>query len=529
MTQGVGTTSASGEEADLPSPQERRRLRESAELTHREVAADIGVSPSTVRSWENGRTQPRGRKRKAYARFLTRLATSASPAGPNAPAPDAAPPGTEAPAAQAPGIEDPASPAPAAEASAPAASAARAFTAGAPDAPDAPDASKAGGPGAVRVHPAPARPISSRKRPKAAVKRAPKPPAGAARHDSKTPVKAPGSDHPPLPPEPPEPPQPRPGPEPHPAPEARTDPAPAPGPAPAREPGTPTATAEPDAVAEPEAPVDNGPLTPAQVYDALYTYAAPALVRQAYLLTGRRSLALEAVEKAFLQAWARWPEVATDPDPVGWVRAASYEYALSPWHRFRRAFRHPDKAPAEAADRITMDALLALPTAYRRAVLLYDGVGLDLPDTAAEIEASTPTAGLRLLNAHAALVARIPELAGLPPAQRSARLRERMGSVRPAVSLEPRPAADVRTSCERRSRALSRAALGLTAVIAVATAYTATTAPTQYVPPLAPGSSVSGVPPLSGPQRFTEQSKELHDRLSSDPASGPARLAPKVE
>ncbi|MFD2121262.1 RNA polymerase subunit sigma-24 [Streptomyces cirratus] len=265
------------------------------------------------------------------------------------------------------------------------------------------------------------------------------------------------------------------------------------------------------------------------MFDALHAYAAPALVRQAYLLTGRRSLALEAVDKAFLQAWARWPEVATDPDPVGWVRAATYEYALSPWHRFRRAFRHPDKAPAEAADRITMDALLALPTAYRRAVLLYDGVGLDLPDTAAEIEASTPTAGLRLLNAHAALVARIPELAGLPPGQRSARLRERMGSVRPAVSLEPRPAAAVRTSCERRSRALSRAALGLTAVIAVATAYTATTSPTHYIPPLAPGSSVSGVPPLSGPQRFTEQSKELHDRLRSDPAAGPARLAPKVE
>ncbi|WP_329197636.1 MULTISPECIES: helix-turn-helix domain-containing protein [unclassified Streptomyces] len=511
MTQGVGTTSASGE-ADLPSPQERRRLRESAELTHGEVAAAVGVSPATVRSWENGRTQPRGRKRKAYARFLTRLAASADPAEPAAPAPAAGPPDTATPRAQTSATRAPAADAPAAH---------------------APDTPKGSGPGAVRVSPAPARPVGSRKRPKVAAKRAPKPPAGSSRHDGKTPGKAAGSNHIPLPPEPPEPrpePQPRP-----PAPQAPTNPAPAPGsdtPTATAEPDAtaePTATPESDAVAEPEAPVDSGPLTPAQVYDALYAYAAPALVRQAYLLTGRRSLALEAVEKAFLQAWARWPEVATDPDPVGWVRAASYEYALSPWHRFRRAFRHPDKAPAEAADRITMDALLALPTAYRRAVLLYDGVGLDLPDTAAEIEASTPTAGLRLLNAHAALVARIPELAALPPAQRSARLRERMGSVRPAVSLEPRPAAAVRTSCERRSRALSRAALGLTAVIAVATAYTATTAPTQYIPPLAPGSSVSGVPPLSGPQRFTEQSKELHDRLRSEPAAGPARLAPKSE
>ncbi|MGW7194510.1 DNA-directed RNA polymerase sigma-70 factor, partial [Streptomyces sp. NPDC054838] len=342
--------------------------------------------------------------------------------------------------------------------------------------------------------------------------------------------RADGADPTPLPPEPGPQPTPQPQPQPQPAPESRTEPDPAPAP------DTPTVEAEAEAEAEaaeadaePEAPVDPGPLTPARAFDALYAYAAPALVRQAYLLTGRRSLALEAVDKAFLQAWARWPEVATDPDPVGWVRAVSYEYALSPWHRFRRAFRHPDKTPAEPADRITMDALLALPTPYRRAVLLYDGVGLDLPDTAAEIEASTPTTGLRLLNAHAELTARLPELAALPPAQRSARLRERMGSVRPAVSLEPRPAASVRTSCERRSRALSRAALGLTAVIAVATAYTATTAPTQYIPAIAPGTSVSGVPPLSGPQRFTQQSKELHDRLRSDPAAGPARLAPKVE
>lgn len=62
----------------------------------------------------------------------------------------------------------------------------------------------------------------------------------------------------------------------------------------------------------------------------MYDYAAPALTRQAYLLTGRRRLSHEAVEQAFQQAWARWPEVAVDPDPVGWVRAAVYEYALSP-------------------------------------------------------------------------------------------------------------------------------------------------------------------------------------------------------
>ncbi len=71
--------------------------------------------------------------------------------------------------------------------------------------------------------------------------------------------------------------------------------------------------------------------------------------------------------------------------------------------------------------------------------------------------------------------------------------------------------------------------VAVTAMIAVATAYTLTTAPTRYEPPIAPGTSVSGVPPLSGPQQLTEQSKELHDKLRADPAAGPARLLPRME
>ncbi|MBT2611499.1 hypothetical protein J7I97_25390, partial [Streptomyces sp. ISL-87] len=271
------------------------------------------------------------------------------------------------------------------------------------------------------------------------------------------------------------------------------------------------------------------PQGPAQAFDALYARAAPALVRQVYLLTGRCALAQDAVERAFQQAWERWPEVATDPDPVGWVRAAAHERALSPWHHFRRAHLHPDKAPAEPADLILMDAMLALPPAHRRTVLLYDGVGLDLPDAAAETEASTPTAGHRLLQAHADLADRIPELACVPPEKQSALLRHRLGTLRPAVPLEPRPPAVVRACGEHRGRRWSRAVLGLTAVIAVATAYTATTAPNKYEPPQAPGASVSGVPPLSGPQQLTEHGRELQQKLRDAPEAGPARLAPKVE
>ncbi|MCX5012203.1 helix-turn-helix domain-containing protein [Streptomyces sp. NBC_00555] len=439
MTQSVETTS----ELSLPSPEERRRLREAADLTHEEVAAAVGVTPATVRSWETGRTDPRGRKREAYVQFLAGLGD------PSEGVPEA---GAEAGAGAGAELE--------AEAEAEAEGAAEAE-------PEAGAEAEAAGPAPEAVEDAVEQAVEE------------VPPLAAATEAGG----ADGADEPPVLPEP-----------------------------------------APD-----DAPVAAATGGAAAAFDALYALAAPALIHQTYLLTGRRALAREAVERAFRQAWRQWPDVDTDPDPVGWVRTAAYDCALSPWHQLRPAHRHTDKPPAEPADRILLDALLSLPTAHRRTVLLYDGVGLDLPDTAAETEATTPTAGSRLLHAHEYLADRVPELADVPPVEQSELLHDMLAALTPAVQLEPRPAALVRGRAEGRTRMWTRAALGMTSVIAVATAYTAATAPTQYQPPIAPGANVSGVPPLSGPQRLTEQSRLLHDKLRADPASGPARLTPGIE
>ncbi|MCX4691466.1 helix-turn-helix domain-containing protein [Streptomyces sp. NBC_01408] len=542
-------------ELGLPSPEERRGLREAAGLTHEQVAAAVGVAPGTVRSWESGRTDPRGRKRTLYAQLLLDL---------GAPPPDA----EEATAEAEPGG--------AAEATAPDGPEEAAPTAAARE-----DGAVRGpslrATGAVRASAGGGqnRPAGSGTRPVPPAKRAAKPNAALPRHEAKTPAltgagpgpgtgsgsgtgpasgpgpgpgsgghgpggslttagaTATGPDHtsagppstgpnrtPAGPPDTPDTPD-------TPAAEACAHP-----PEPIAEPSAePTAEQPPEPTPEPAAPT--AAATPAAAaFDALYGHAAAGLARQAYLLTGRRALAHEAVERAFQQAWAQWPAVATDPDPVGWVRAATYEYALSPWRRLRRAHRStekPGKSPVEPADRILLDAVLALAPAHRRTVLLYDGVGLDLPETAAETEASTPTAAHRLLHAHDALADLIPELVDVPPEEQSALLHERFGTLEPAVRLEPRPAAQVRLAGEHRARRWTRAVLGLTAVIAVATTYTVTTAPREYRPPYAPGASVSGVPPHSGPQRLTERSRQLHDKLRSDPAAGPARLVPRSE
>lgn len=261
-------------------------------------------------------------------------------------------------------------------------------------------------------------------------------------------------------------------------------------------------------------------LTPAQAFDALYAFCAPALVRQAYLLTGRRELARESVERAFQRAWERWPEVARDRDPAGWVRAMVYEYALSPWHRFRPRYRHPEPPPAAPADRALMDVLLKLPPSYRRTLLLHDGVGLRLPETAAETEASTRAAANRLLHARDALAARLPELAD--PGVLHRRLVEVAGVER----LRAPRGATVRVGSERRARFWTRAAIAFTVAIIGATALTLRTAPREFEPPVPPGEAVGGVPVPPAPGPLSEAEVQLREKLRGAVVSGPDRLVP---
>ncbi|WP_329335603.1 helix-turn-helix domain-containing protein [Streptomyces sp. NBC_00663] len=345
----------------LPSPKERRRLREAGSLTQAQVAERVGVTREMVRAWESGRTNPRGRKREVYAKLLGTLAEEEEPRRPEV---------TE--------------------------------------------------PQETLVEPAPPAP----------------------------------------------------------------------------------------------------PLTPAQAFDALYAFCAPALVRQAYLLTGRRELARESVERAFQLAWQRWPEVAVDRDPAGWVRATAYEYALSPWHRFRPRYRHPEAPPADASDRALMAVLLRLPTPQRRTLVLYDGVGLDLPETAAETEASTPAAAGRLMNAREAIAARLPELSD--PAELHRRLTELAATERLRAAKPP----VVRTGSERRARFWTRAAIAFTVALIGTTALTVRTAPTHYEPPIAPGAEIQGVPERVAQGPLSEAEVDLREKLRGEMTSGPVRLTP---
>lgn len=383
----------------LPPPKERRRLREAGSLTQAQVAERVGVSRETVRSWETGRTTPRGRKREAYAKLLTSLGEET--------------PATGAPVAlRAPEVEAPVE--------------------------------------VVTVD------------------------EGVKVDDTAV-----------L--------------------EPVTDPEPDP---------------EPVLVPVPiEVPV-RASLTPAQAFDALYAFCAPALVRQAYLLTGRRELARESVERAFQTAWQRWPEVAVDRDPAGWVRSVAYEYALSPWHRLRPRYRHPEPPPPDTSDRALLTALLNLPPSYRRTLLLYDGVGLGLAETAAETEASTPAAANRLLHAREAIAAQLPDLSD--PGE----LRRRMTELASTGRLHAAKPPTVRFVGERRTVFWTRAAIAFTVAIIGATTFTLRVAPTRYEAPVPVGERVEGVPARVVQGSLSEEEITLRDRLRNGMTSGPERLAP---
>ncbi|MFI6338614.1 helix-turn-helix domain-containing protein [Streptomyces sp. NPDC050535] len=416
----------------LPSPKERRRLREAKSLSQAEVAARVGVTRETVRSWETGRTTPRGRKRAAYLRLL-----------------------------------------------------------GVPDQDLGADA----GPGPGPKTTADDVEVGAEAEAEVVVEAEAVVEAAVETEATVTPRQEPYAE-----------PETTTEPETDTEPETRSD-----------------GESEDESDDEDESPAPPPPiLTPPQAFDALYAFCTPALVRQTYLLTGRRELARESVERAFQLAWHRWPEVAVDRDPAGWVRATAYEYALSPWHRLRPRHRHPEAPPADAADRALLDVLLKLPPMYRRTLLLYDGVGLDLPETAAETEASTPAAANRLLHAREAVAARLPELAA--PDE----LNRRLAALAATERLRAAKPRAVRYGSEHRARTWTRAAIAFTVLLIGATSLSLHTAPDHYEPPMAPGATVRGLPPRSAPGPLSDEQLELHAFLKSQTVSGPERLVPEA-
>ena len=126
-------------------------------------------------------------------------------------------------------------------------------------------------------------------------------------------------------------------------------------------------------------------------FDAFFADAWGRLVSQAYLLTGNRETAQDLTQEAFLRAWKRWRKVTTYDSPEAWTRKVLHNLCIESWRRKRLEARHSGVDRAEVVDERGHDhelveAMKSLPGPQARALLLHDGLGLTVADTARELE-----------------------------------------------------------------------------------------------------------------------------------------------
>ncbi|MBS2937093.1 SigE family RNA polymerase sigma factor [Nocardioides sp. J2M5] len=125
-----------------------------------------------------------------------------------------------------------------------------------------------------------------------------------------------------------------------------------------------------------------------------YSATWPRTLAVTYALTGDRSAAEELAQEAYVKAWTHWRRVSAYDQPAAWVRQVATRLSVSRWRRSRVAAgwlarsRPGDPAPPpDETSTALVQALLRIPEAQRRAVVLHHLA--DLPvDEVARIEHS---------------------------------------------------------------------------------------------------------------------------------------------
>lgn len=116
-------------------------------------------------------------------------------------------------------------------------------------------------------------------------------------------------------------------------------------------------------------------------FDDYYKDARDRLVLQTFALTGDLAVARSAVREAFVVAWHHWRKTARFDDPEAYVRPLAWRKALR--RSTTRPLRRRKDLSPEARE--VVDALDALTTTQRRALLLTQLAGVSLADMAHEV------------------------------------------------------------------------------------------------------------------------------------------------
>ena len=130
--------------------------------------------------------------------------------------------------------------------------------------------------------------------------------------------------------------------------------------------------------------------TAEEAYDAFFRASWARLQGQAYVLTGSLEQAQDLTQEALLRAWTHWDRITGYESAEGWTRRVLHNLCIGSWRRTQVRPMSVVREPATTVDAPTDHVLLAealrhLPGAQARALLLHDGLGMTVAETAGEI------------------------------------------------------------------------------------------------------------------------------------------------
>jgi RNA polymerase sigma-70 factor (ECF subfamily) len=145
-------------------------------------------------------------------------------------------------------------------------------------------------------------------------------------------------------------------------------------------------------------------------FEEFYASSYGRLVVQVLAVTGNLADAEDAVQEAFARASVRWGRIGGYDLPEAWVRRVAFNLALTGLRRARRIREVLSRAPAAApapplpADSLALvEALKALPVAFRQVLALHYLADLPVERVAGELGIPVGTAKSRLARAREAL------------------------------------------------------------------------------------------------------------------------------
>lgn len=153
-------------------------------------------------------------------------------------------------------------------------------------------------------------------------------------------------------------------------------------------------------------------------FSSFYAATFQRLTGHLYAMTGDLAEAQDAVQEAFVRAWAHRGKLSSDAGPEAWVRTTAWRIAVSRWRRARdgdrlmRLSASQEPAAGPTPDHVAfVEALRQVPHEQRRALVLFHLCDLTIDQIAAETGAPAGTVKARLARGRAALM---PHLRDVP-------------------------------------------------------------------------------------------------------------------